>query len=140
MDFKAIDIKELIPQREPFVMVGQILEVGDQSITTSLIVSGENVLVHDGFFQESGLVENIAQTAAALSGYVARLNSEKVKLGFIGAIKNLVVHALPEVGTRIETTVEIMDKILNVDIIRGTVRQGKEIMAECEMKIFLEEN
>lgn len=120
-------------------MVEKVLDVSSQSITTSLRIAEKNVLAHQGLFSESGLVENIAQTAAALSGCMARLNNEKVKLGFIGSVKNLVVHSLPQVGSQIETTVVVTDKVMNVDIIKGVVVQDGKTVAECEMKIFLED-
>ncbi len=140
MNIEDIDIKELIPQREPVVMVGKLLRATEKSVTTALEISATNIFCQNGYFQECGLIENIAQTAAALNGYAALLKSAKVKLGYIGAVKNLVIHTLPAVNSVIETTVSLENQVLNVDIIKGVIRQNNSVVAECEMKIFVDEN
>lgn len=134
------DINSLIPQAEPFVMVGKVVEVADKRIVTSTVIEEENLLVSEGRFSAYGLLENIAQSAAALSGHVAMSRQESVRRGFIGAVKNFKVGPLPLVGSRIETHVAVVDKVFNVDIIRGEVVQDGQSLAECEMKIFLEED
>lgn len=139
-NFEEIDIVELLPQRPPMVMVGKILSCESNRITTRFTISEENVFSYNGNFQESGLIENIAQTAAALSGYQAKLNNEKVKLGFIGSIRNLDIFSLPEVGSEIETSVEVIGQVMNVDMIKGEIRLNNEVIAQCEMRIFLENN
>jgi 3-hydroxymyristoyl/3-hydroxydecanoyl-(acyl carrier protein) dehydratase len=140
MNIEDINIKDLIPQREPVVMVGKLLSATENSVTTALEISATNIFCQNGYFQECGLIENIAQTAAALNGYAALLQNDKVKLGYIGAVKNLVIHALPAVNSVIETTVSLENRVLNVDIIKGIIRQNNSVIAECEMKIFVEEN
>lgn len=137
---EEIDIIELLPQRPPMVMVCKILSCESNRITTRFTISEENVFSYNGNFQESGLIENIAQTAAALSGYQAKLNNEKVKLGFIGSIRNLDIFSLPEVGSEIETSVEVIGQVMNVDMIKGEIRLNNEVIAQCEMRIFLENN
>lgn len=139
-NFEEIDIVELLPQRPPMVMVGKILSCESNRITTRFTISEENVFSYNGNFQESGLIENIAQTAAALSGYQAKLNNEKVKLGFIGSIRNLDIFSLPGVGSEIETSVEVIGQVMNVDMIKGEIRLNNEVIAQCEMRIFLENN
>ncbi len=68
-----IDIESLIPQREPMLMVSGLCSASDKSITTWFQVEPGNIFVEKGKFRESGLIENIAQTAAALNGYRARI-------------------------------------------------------------------
>lgn len=139
-NFEELDIIELLPQRPPMVMVDKIVSCENNHITTQLTIREENVFSFQGNFQESGLIENIAQTAAALSGYQAKKNNEKVKLGFIGSVKNLEISSLPDVGSMIETSVEVIGQVMNVDMIKGEIRQNNQILAQCEMRIFLENN
>ena len=68
-------------------------------------------MVDDGKFTEAGLMENIAQTAAAGAGYVMLQSDEEVAIGYIGAVKNLEVVALPNVGDIINTSVSIINNI-----------------------------
>ena len=61
-------IIELIPQRNPFVMVDKLLSATETTAHTSFEIKAGNILLNNGFFSEAGLVENIAQTAAAHAG------------------------------------------------------------------------
>src|SRR5690554_2654219 len=121
-------------------MVDIIFFCVNNRITTHLTLNVEIVFEFKDSFQENGLIENIAQTAAALSGYQAKKNNEKVTLGFIGSVKNLEISTLPAVGSMIETSVEVIGQVMNVDMIKGEIRQNNQILAQCEMRIFLENN
>ena len=139
MDVSGIDIIELIPQREPMVMVGALKSVKENSLTSSLVISEDNIFSQDGYFREEGLIENIAQTAAAMGGYASLKGGSKVNKGYIGSIRKLLVYQLPRVGSSIETTVELQGNVMNIDIVYGAVRLGDRVIAECEMRIFVEE-
>ncbi|OFX72197.1 MAG: hypothetical protein A2X12_10350 [Bacteroidetes bacterium GWE2_29_8] len=139
MKVKDFRITGVIPQRSPIVMVDELTYCDEYSATTKFCIESDNIFCENNFFQEVGIIENIAQTAAAMSGHKLLLNNQPIKLGFIGAIKNLHVYRLPIVFSTIETTVTIENKVMNVQFIKGIVRVGDNIIAECEMKIFLEE-
>lgn len=133
------NILDLIPQRSPIVMVDKLLDVADEFAVSSLEVKQTNIFSKDGYLQEPGIIENIAQTAAAMTGYATKVNNQAVKLGFIGAIKGLKIYTLPKVNTTLNTTVTVQNVVMNITIINGTVRVGEEVIAECEMRIFIEE-
>jgi predicted hotdog family 3-hydroxylacyl-ACP dehydratase len=59
------NVLNLIPQKPPFVMIGRLLHWDEKLTRTSFLVNDDNVFVEDGEFREPGLIENIAQTAAA---------------------------------------------------------------------------
>jgi predicted hotdog family 3-hydroxylacyl-ACP dehydratase len=134
-----MDIQDLIPQGYPMVMVSELVSVEGNSATTILLVREDNLFVKNGLFSVSGLVEHIAQSVAAMNGYTARVKNEAVRTGFIGAVKNLKIHALPEVGTTLVTLVREEANVLNALVIRGEVRQEGRLVAECEMKVFLQD-
>lgn len=131
------DILPLIPQRPPFVMISKLLSSDEHSTRTSFLVTDENIFVEKGLFREPGLMENIAQTAAARAGYLARLNNLPVQVGYIGAVKNLEIAGLPETGDELITEIKIKDQVFDVTIISGTVWCGDTLVAQCEMKIFI---
>jgi len=133
------NIIDLIPQRPPMVMIDQLLCCNTDITTTMLTIRTDNVFCKDGIFHESGLIENIAQTAAARAGFIALQKNEKPAVGFIGSVKRLKIVSLPIVNSQIISTVEAMHDIGNVSIIKGTIKQADIIIAECEMNIFLEE-
>lgn len=130
------DITAYIPQRPPFVMVGKVLKADPKLYKTSFDIAADNLFVVNGRFTEPGLVENMAQTAAAGTGYMYQQKGEVVPVGFIGAIKGLKIHMLPNVGDVLETEVVILHTLLNVHVVQATVYLGEEKVASCEMKIF----
>ncbi|CAN5364529.1 hypothetical protein BH09BAC1_BH09BAC1_17260 [soil metagenome] len=132
-----VNVQDFIPQRPPMVMIGQLVKSTPEATTTSLVIGVDNILVYNGLFTEAGLVENIAQTAAFHAGYNRDI-SKPVQLGFIGALKDLKIHTLPKVHDEIETTVIILHQIMGATVIGGTILHKGELIAECEMKIFLQ--
>lgn len=140
MEFGKIDIHELLPQQEPFVMVGKLRHFDmEKTITTTKIVDS-NILVEKGVFTASGIIENIAQTCAARIGYVNKYILKKgIQLGFIGAIRNLNLYRCPRVGEVIETSIITIEEIFGMTLVTATVKVGDEIIADSEMKIALSE-
>jgi predicted hotdog family 3-hydroxylacyl-ACP dehydratase len=131
------DIPEYIPQRPPMVMISSLLHSDDQTTITGLHIEPANLFAGRGVLSESGLVENIAQTAAAGVGFSCKKENKKVPVGFIASIRDLVVHALPAVGTDIVTETVVTNQVMDVSIVKGVVRQGEAVLAECEMRIFI---
>ena len=84
------------------------------------------------------LVENIAQTCAARMGYINQyIYKEKVKLGFIGGIKNLVVLRPVLLGEVLTTTIEVVQEVLQLTLVNAMVKVGDETVVSAEMKIAL---
>ena len=134
------DILPLIPQRPPFVMVDTLVTAGENNARTKLKITSDNVFVKENQLTEPALIENIAQTAAARMGYICKQNNEQVPVGFIGAVQNLGIFALPEVGDEIETEIVIKNQVFDVTLIAGQVYLNDDVLAKCEMKIFIQPN
>lgn len=133
----AYSILDLIPQRPPFVMIDQLTESGEKSAKGRLFITESNVLCHNGCFQESGLVECIAQTAAAFTGYLQLSAKKEITKGYIGAIKNLVIYSLPAVNTEIQSEIIVENELLGYTIVTGRIYHNNSVIAECEMRILL---
>lgn len=132
------DILPFIPQRPPFVMVDEIVSAEEQTCTTKFMVDAGNIFVKNDVLTEPALVENIAQTAAAHTGYLCKQKNEPVPVGFIGAVQQLEVFDLPAVGDTIETAIAVKTQVLNVTLITGKITCNKTPVAQCEMKIFIQ--
>lgn len=130
------DITAYIPQRMPIVMISGILAVDGPLTRTGLHIAADNIFVENGVLTAPGLMENIAQTAAARIGYIAKQQNTPVPLGFIGAVKDLEILELPPAGQMIETTTEIGGEVFNATMVTGKVMFEGRLMAQCEMKIF----
>ncbi|HYI78135.1 MAG TPA: 3-hydroxyacyl-ACP dehydratase [Chryseolinea sp.] len=134
------DITKYIPQRHPIVMVHALVEADDNHAVTELEIESDNVFLSEGFFAEPGLVENIAQTAAMHVGYQCSLKNIPIPIGYIAAVKDLKIQALPRQNSRISTTVTITNKVLDVTVVEGRVEQEGNLLCSCEMRIFAKIN
>ncbi len=132
-----IPVTSLIPQRHPFVMIDTLVNAGEQDCSSRFLISSDNIMVEGNEFTAGGLVENIAQTAAARAGYLAIEENQAVRTGFIGAVNNLQIYRLPVVDEVLETDIKIENQIFDVTLISGRVSCKGSIVAQCEMKIFM---
>ena len=129
-------ILQYLPQRPPIQMVHNLLEVTDTHAVTEMEITADNLFVMDGKFSEPGLIENIAQTAAAHAGYYYRSQNLDVPIGFIAAIRNLQIYDCPAVDSTVTTTITITNKVLEITIVEGQIRQNDKTLCTCEMRIF----
>ena len=66
------DIKALIPQRNPIMMVDRLDSVDGDNAVAILTVKVDNYFIEeDGKMAEPGMIEHIAQSASAFAGYRA---------------------------------------------------------------------
>ena len=131
------DIQALIPQKIPFVMVDKLLSFDEKVTRTGFRIQADNIFVENGEFKEPGLVENIAQTAAARAGFISKTENKPVGVGYIGAVNGLQVYALPKTGDELITEITIENQIFDVTLISGKVFCNEKIIAQCNMKIFI---
>jgi 3-hydroxymyristoyl/3-hydroxydecanoyl-(acyl carrier protein) dehydratase len=131
------EIINFIPQRDPFIAVHSILQATEEFAETQFEVLPESIFVTNSLLGEPGLLENIAQTAAAQMGYVCKKNALPIPQGYIASIKNLVVYSLPPVGTMLTTSIKVTNHVLSVILLEGTVRLEGAIVCQCEMRIFI---
>lgn len=133
-------ILNYIPQRPPIVLVSRIYKADEVSVITGFDISDDHILTQNKRLTESGIVENMAQTAASRAGFEAVKNNSKPAVGFIGNIKDLVIHFLPESGNEVLTEVSTKTQVMNVSIVEAKSYCNDQLVASCEMKIFLQEN
>ena len=141
MRYQGEDIKRLIPQREPFIMVDEI-EVSDGThAVTNLTVRIDNYfMLPDGTMSETGLIEHIAQSCSALMGSVAieqQMNNPPV--GLIGEVKRFECQRRPCKDEKVETSIEFGFVFGNVTIATGESRVGEELIAKAQLKIFMQQ-
>lgn len=131
------DILSLIPQREPIIMVDRFLGIKEGVSYSELTIAENNIFCERGHFNESGLIEHIAQSAAARVGYVCQQMNVPVPLGFIGSVDKMKIKTLPTIGDKLETSISIIQEVMDITLIHAEVKVEGEIIAECKMKIVL---
>ena len=85
-------ILNLIPQRPPIVMVDSFFGFEENRSYSGLTVTTDNLFCEAGRLQEPGIIEHIAQSAAARIGFIYTRQGEKVPLGFIGSVDKLKIY------------------------------------------------
>lgn len=132
------EITKYIPQQPPFVMVDKLYTINEKQIHTGLTVEDGNMLVSNETFQESGLVENMAQSTALFAGFLANKLGKTPPIGFIAGIKDLEIFRLPAVGETIFTKVELTNEVMEMQIVQAESRDSNEqLLGRCEMRIFI---
>ena len=137
MQLPVENIIPLTPQKPPFVMVGKLLYTDAELTRSSFMVNSDSVFVKDNLFQEAGLMENIAQTAALRAGYLAQIEDKPVAVGYIGAVSSFEIFDLPKVDDEIITEITVENQIFDITVLSGRVWLQKSLMAKCEMKLFI---
>ena len=136
MTLPVENVVPLIPQEPPFVMVGKLIYTDENLTRSSFQIDPDNIFVKDDIFQEAGLMENIAQTAALRAGYIAGVENKPVAVGYIGAVSNFDIVALPRSGDEIMTEVSFQNQIFDITVLSGKVWLSDVLIAQCEMKVF----
>ena len=134
------ELYKLIPQRNPIVMVDTFFCADEESAETGFHVKSGNLFCEGGFLREPGMIEHVAQSAAAFAGYAPFIKGESPKLGFIGEVKKFKIICLPKVGDFLHTRLRVLGEAAGVTLISAEIKSGEEVLATCQMKIFIEEN
>lgn len=133
---RSVDIHTVLPQQEPFVMVGRLVHFEMGSSTTETLVKEDNLLVQDGCFMPCGMMENIAQTCASRIGlYNKYILGKDVQVGYIGAIRDFRITGKAPVGSVITTTVDVVEEVFGMTLATATVKCDGEVIASGQVKL-----
>lgn len=141
MKIKGEDIKRLIPQREPFMMMDEIeVSDGTHAVTTLTVLKGNYFILPDETMAETGLIEHIAQSCSALMGSQAlEQNTVNPPIGLIGEIKHFECNRRPNIGEKISTNIEFGFTFGNVTMATGESYVGNKMIAKAQLKIFMQQ-
>ena len=131
----STNIKEYIPQREPFLMIDRLQVISEEVFDGSYTIDAANPLTDVAYVSSSIMIEFFAQTCAAGFGFLTR--GQDVKPGFIGGISKLSVYNTPAIGDTITSRVLIKNRFENIQLIEGKVMLDGVTLLECRMKIVV---
>ena len=137
-DIRNVDVRSLLPQQPPFVMIDRLLHLDDTATVAEFKVRPDCIFVDDGQLLADGMTECIAQTCAARIGYInVYILKKSVKLGVIGAVRNLAVARRPRVGEVIDITITVREEVFRMILADARIEAGGETIVTAEMKIAL---
>ena len=130
---------ELIPQRPPMVLVDRFEGIDAEGVsTTGYTVVPAGLFVAGGRMSECGIIEHMAQSAAARIGWCCRAEGRPVPVGFIGAVSRLELHDLPRTGAHLRTRLRIVQEIGPLSLAEVRTEADGRPLAEGNLKIYLQ--
>ena len=130
---------ELIPQRPPMVLVDRFEGIDAEGVsTTGYTVVPAGLFVAGGRMSECGIIEHMAQSAAARIGWCCRAEGRPVPVGFIGTVSRLELHDLPRTGAHLRTRLHIVQEIGPLSLAEVRTEADGRPLAEGNLKIYLQ--
>lgn len=141
MELTDINIQEYLPHREPLLMVDGIIELCKEKVITKFSIQADNIFLFNNQLQESGLIENMAQTCASIVGqsfFDDQSNDTKV-IGFITSIKKVNIFSLPHLGQEIITKAKLVSQYENICNVSCETFCEDELLGTAEINLFIQE-
>lgn len=135
MDFSNTPIKQLIPQRPPFMMVDRVLSCDEADALTEFSIREDNFLFEDGVLLAAGVIENMAQSCAAWMGCVDMLQGKPIKIGHIGDARDATILRQPTCNETLHTHVHVIEGMFNLLLAEVHVTVGDETIATARLKL-----
>ena len=131
------DILSLIPQRPPILMVDCYGYEDELNCHSSKTITKDNLFLDEtGHLGVEGILEHIAQTAAAHIGYIRKQTGEEVSLGYIGDIKRCAVTGdMPTAGETLLTRMAVTSQVGSITLVSAETSTSNGPILNCRMKL-----
>lgn len=130
--------EELVPHRLPLRLVDQLIAVEGKNGSVVARVREECPLVDtSGQFEAIALVELIAQSYAAIKGYLDRSAGSPVRQGFLVGIKKLEWFAAAKVGDELQIKIRTLVELDDSAVAAGDVWCGEILLARGEVMVWI---
>jgi 3-hydroxyacyl-[acyl-carrier-protein] dehydratase len=132
----SVDIKSLIPQREPFLFVDKIVEHTDKKIISSLFLSGKEDFFR-GHFPGNPIMpgvllqEAMFQTGAAFMA----LNHSGKGLGVVTRVQNAKFKNMVKPGDTLIIEVELIEQVANASYMKGNIKVNNKTVVAMEFAV-----
>jgi predicted hotdog family 3-hydroxylacyl-ACP dehydratase len=140
----AVDLKqryppvsELLPHQAPMILIDEVLEVHDKSLTARVRLTPESPFMEQGRLPALITLEYMAQSIAALAGTRSRAKGEPVKLGLLMSCREmqLEVETLAA-GDELTVFVSEVWSDENVGNFDCFVRRGDEMISKASLSVY----
>lgn len=131
------DIKNLIPQRPPFLFVDKIVALDEKKISTSLTLSGEEDFFK-GHFPGNPIMPGVLLQEALFQSGAALMAGNSASGGGLGVVirvQNAKFKNMVRPGDTIEMDVELTDSISNASYMKGTSRVSGKVVLVLEFAV-----
>ena len=130
-------VETLIPQRFPFVMVDKLYSYSETELVSGFTIPEDAIFLENGSFNESGIIEHMAQSVALHTGYQFYLRNMKAPTGYIGSVKDIKIHKLPNLHDELITTLYILQEFAGITLVDVVTKLNDVEIAKGQMKTVL---
>lgn len=132
--------ERLIPQRAPMRLVDTLVSRSDGCGVTESRLPADAIMADErGMLDEVTFVELIAQSYAAVKGYIDLIDGNPPGKGFLVGIRHLKITGKAFSGDRLLTSIRTVGAFEGFAVIEGTVTRDAETVASGSMKVWLVE-
>jgi predicted hotdog family 3-hydroxylacyl-ACP dehydratase len=131
----------LIPHRTPMRLVDTLLSVQEGCGVTESVLPRTSIMADgEGRLDEVAFMEMIAQSYAALKGYMDLVDGKPAGEGFLVGVRHLEITRRAYAGDRLLTSIRTVTSIGGFAVVEGSVTRGDETIASGIIKLWLVEN
>jgi 3-hydroxyacyl-[acyl-carrier-protein] dehydratase len=136
LDFE--EIKKLIPQRFPFIMIDRVLSVEPGKDATAIKSISGNDICFPGHFPDKAIfpgvliIEAMAQTAIVLFAVGKHQNNAKLPVYYLGSVKARFSHPVVP-GDQLRIKVVIVKSLPNGAYVSGEAFVDDKKVSEAEL-------
>ncbi len=132
-------IKKILPHREPFLFVDQIVEMTDKTIVGIKKLTGKEEFFKGHFPQRPVMPGVLMVEALAQTGGVLMLSKpeHRGKIAYLAAVNEARFRRVVSPGDELRLEVEILKFKSRVGMVKGVARVGNEIACEAEIMFSL---
>ncbi|MFS4466576.1 ABC transporter permease [Maribacter sp. 2210JD10-5] len=145
---RQIDIKKFLPHRPPMLMVSSMPHIDNDSVITEFNISKECLFTDELVLNESGLIENVAQTCSAIVGqsyfeYDDLEGTSNKLIGYISAIKKVQIYQLPKIGQTLISKAKLISRYdtdeLSICTISCSSFTNDDLIVDCTLNCLIHE-
>lgn len=135
-------MQELLLQRPPILLVDTFVSHDAQHTVCRFTIPPDHAFVQEERLTTAGLVEHMAQTCAARTGYIELYErlAPKVRMGVIGSVKDLEIYRWPHVGETLTTRLTLVTQWGDLCRVEAQTYAGAALLARCDLGIALTES
>lgn len=130
--------EELIPHRLPMRLIDRLVAIEGKNGMVEACVGADSPLVgRDGLVDEPALIEIMAQSYAALKGYLDRREQRSVRQGFLVGIKKFDCYAPARVDELLQISIRTVAEFDDFAVAEGEIRRAGEVIAAGDVKVWI---
>lgn len=127
----------LIPHQPPMVMVDELYKAEDNIIISGFGIREDNILLEEGAFKESGILENMAQTVALGFSFKGGKQKEKTsQMGYLISANRFVTSKYLTPDSKVITVIRIIKTIGQFTKAEAEVFFNNKQISKAEINLF----